>query len=176
MQICVSTTCPCTCVGSAKCLASLDVTESCSFFSPFPLEPNLQSSENLLETVTAACWLLPGSHTSSLPHLVLWEGCSPLSRLSCRSVSQKNPLGPRYSHGMGVQYKLRPGCSWFSVTTLGALGRRLLNPFVFLQHGTTTALTGCRLCRCPQKPTPQLPEVCHQRLTFSTEPHGSLHL
>lgn len=86
------------------------MSQSCSLFSPFPLEPNLLSSENLLETVTAACWLLPGSHTSSLPHLVLWEGCSPLSRLSCKSVKQsEKPSGSTVLtwDGCSVQVKTR---------------------------------------------------------------------
>lgn len=110
MQIHVSITCPCTCIGSARCLTSLDVTESCSFFSPFPLEQNLLSSENLLETATAACWLLRGSHTSSLPCLVLREDCLPLSRLSCRSVKQsEKPSGSTVLtwDGCSVQVKTR---------------------------------------------------------------------
>lgn len=162
MEISVTLTRPCTCVGSARYLTSLQLS-----FSLFPSEQNLLSSENIPEMVNAACLAAPGS-PASLPMYTCARRTTPHPLQALLQVS-KTARTPLQVHdlpwdGCSVQAKtgllLTAEYKLAFQKTRGAFWNVCLKPFVFLQHVTAAALTGCRTGR-GHLPTPTPSKKCY---------------
>lgn len=181
MEISVTLTRPCTCVGSARYLASLQLS-----FSLFPSEQNLLSSENIPEMANAACLAAPGSPASLPMHTLCSQDDSSPSpgSFAGQQNRQNTPPGPWSPMGWVFSTSQDWAASDGRVQACISKNTRCFLKRVF----ETICLPATCDCCCPNRVqdrqgspanTDTLKKVLSahpRRLTFSTEHVALLHL